>query len=175
MGTHDSSHLTHIVYLWVWPVGYPGTCCPCQALRQMDGVQPYRRWHEANSQHELQFFFVLTLWHLCKSPHFSALWSTKAVGFSAIDLHKVCIRELGKVWYNIVEFTMSIQWLCYIITHHDGGVGQIPFWNVIVSMCPFRGHCSSITMNNHDGLKTTTHDDSDMIIGSDANYNIIMA
>ena len=38
-----------------------------------------------------------------------------------------------------------------------------------------RGHHSSITMNNHDGLKTTTHDNSDMIIGSDANYNIIMA
>ena len=30
-------------------------------------------------------------------------------------------------------------------------------------------------MINHAGLKMTTHDNSDMIIGSLANYNVIMA
>jgi hypothetical protein len=29
-------------------------------------------------------------------------------------------------------------------------------------------------MLNHAGLEMTTHDDSEMIIGSDANYNDIM-
>ena len=40
-------------------------------------------------RHEIPSFFALTVWHLRKSPHFSALWSTKAVRFSAIDLHKI--------------------------------------------------------------------------------------
>ena len=37
------------------------------------------------------------------------------------------------------------------------------------------GHHSSITMFNHDGLEMTTHDNIDMIIGSNANYDAIMA
>ena len=38
-----------------------------------------------------------------------------------------------------------------------------------------REHRSSITIINHAGLETNTHDDNDMIMVSDANHNVIMA
>ena len=36
-----------------------------------------------------------------------------------------------------------------------------------------RGHRSLITMINHDVLQMTAHDDSNMVIASDANHNVI--